>query len=279
MDIIVNIAEYINFLKERCHLYVSLHPILLEQPLLSSGRLMRYNFHENFYCALIKQNTAANKRCLQCQKQVVSACTGGVFNGTCFAGVRERVYPISNGETITGFISVSGYQTQSPHTYFIRLADKYGFSSSELQSAYETLKAEMPSDEELDTLLLPLCYMIELAYRKSDIPESALSLFQQIVAFIKQNRNQNITSKDICQHFSCSRSYMSTLFNRKMGKSIREYINELRIRDAKVLLKTTNLTVTDIAFTVGFNSSNYFAELFRKKEGLSPLQYKKASRQ
>ena len=72
---------------------------------------------------------------------------------------------------------------------------------------------------------------------------------------------------------------MSLLFNREMGKSIREYINELRIRDAKVLLKTTNLTVTDIAFTVGFNSSNYFAELFKKKEGLSPLQYKKASRQ
>ena len=56
---------------------------------------------------------------------------------------------------------------------------------------------------------------------------------------------------------------------------IREYITVLRIEDAKELLTRSNLTVSEIAYAVGFSDSNYFSSQFKQAVGVSPLCYKK----
>ena len=56
------------------------------------------------------------------------------------------------------------------------------------------------------------------------------------------------------------------------------YILLLRIRNAQVLLETTDGTVSEIARIVGYENSMYFSRLFRKEKGVSPLQYRKAFR-
>lgn len=278
MDVIKDIENYIMLLKSNFKLFISLHPSINKETLISSGQLMRFNFHENSYCAFIKQNSKANSHCVECQKKVFNACSKGIFNGVCFTGVSERVYPFGNGDEITGFISVSGYKTENADSYFEKLSKQYAFSKNELACIYETLKPIKPNDNYLDTLIKPLCHMIELAYKKESFNNRELPFGEQVARYIKQNRNADITSQSICKQFNCSRSFMSTEFNKFKGKGIREYINELRINDAKALLSTTNLTVTEIAFTIGFNSSNYFSKLFTEAVGFSPLGYRKASR-
>ena len=278
MKIISDIANYILYLKKHCHLFISIHPSPERESILSTSSLMAFNFHENSYCALIKRSAPANKHCVDCQKKVLSACAHGPFNGVCFAGVHERVYPITDGSTITGFISVSGYKTTAPGSYFEKLTKNYGFEPTMLSAAYHTLESQIPTDAELDTLLMPLCYMLESAYKITSCVAQPTSFAQQVVQYVNRSRNQNITSEDICKHFSCSRSYMSTQFNKFAGKTLRQYLNELRIHDAKILLKNTDLSVTEIAFSVGFNNSNYFSDLFKKEVGKSPLQFRKESR-
>ena len=54
------------------------------------------------------------------------------------------------------------------------------------------------------------------------------------------------------------------------------YILLLRIRNAQVLLETTDGTVSEIARIVGYENSMYFSRLFRKEKGVSPLKYRKA---
>ena len=272
------IVKYLQYLKRQCGLYVSLHPIADRGLYAFFDGLRPFNFHENSYCAFVKRDPRANRHCVACQKKVAEACGKGAFCGTCYAGVRERVYPISDGVEVVGFISVSGYQETNPQSYFGKLSRTYGFSKEQLAEAYGTLKPEAPRNEDLDTLLQPLCQMLELAYRKGGTHRKNLSLSQQVEQYIRQNRNQNITSQDICAHFSCSRSFMSTQFNRLTGKSIRAYINDLRIADAKNLLEETNLNVSEIAFSIGFSNSDYFSEIFKKQVGIPPLTYRKAFR-
>lgn len=278
MDIISDIANYIVYLKKNCRLCVSVHPAPERENMITTSDLMAFNFHENSYCALIKHIPAANKHCVECQKKVLAACIHGPFNGTCFAGVRERIYPITDGTAITGFLSVSGYQAEHPESFFQKLTKEYGFDQAALHTAYHTLTAKTPTDKELDTLLLPLCYMLELAYKKTNCTTMPKSFGQQLLQYVTSTRNQNITSEDICRHFSCSRSFMSIQFNRFTGKTLRQYLNELRMNDAKILLKNTDLSVTEIAFSIGFNNSNYFSALFKKEVGKSPLQFRKKSR-
>lgn len=275
---IAPIMKYIQFLKQRCGLSVSLHPKAEGHTYGFFDALIPFNFHENSYCACIKRDPKANRHCIDCQSKVVGRCKNGPFNGTCHAGVRERVYPITDGTEVTGFLSVSGYRTKKPEAYFEKLSKAYGFSVEELTETYGSLNPQFPTDAELDTLLLPLCQMLELACLKDSRTETDPSLVQQAIRYIRQNRNQNITSRDICRHLSCSRSVMSTQFNKATGKSIREYINELRIADAKNLLIGTNLNVSEIAFSVGFSNSNYFSERFKEHVGIAPLKYRKIFR-
>lgn len=272
------IVNHIHFLKKNFKLYISLHPICLANSPLFSNELMAFNLHENPYCAFIKHCPAANKHCVDCQKKVIEKCKSGIYNGTCFAGVLERIYPISNRSEVTGFISVSGYKPANLQSYLNRLVHKYDFSKEALTTASHSLNPLFPNDNDLDVLILPLCDMLELAQLKRRAYESTPSLADEIVQYIKQHHTQDITSRDICDHFSCSRSFMSTQFHKFTGKSIRAYINELRIEDAKNLLEHSSLNITEIAFLIGFCNSNYFSEIFKKHTGLSPMQYKKSCR-
>ena len=273
-----DLINYIMFLKKQCGLLVSLHRLPENNRHIVAEKLRAFNFHETPYCAFVKRNPQANKHCVECQRKVTKRCEGGVFNGVCYAGVCERVYPINNGTNVIGFISVSGYQIDNADSYFQRLSHIYGFDAAELKKRYAMLNPVFPDTDQLDTLLLPLCQMLELAYIKSDTQAHSESLPDQVIQFIKEHHNQHITSEEICQQFYCSRSFMSTQFNKTTGKSIREYINELRVADAKRLLSESALSVTEIAFLVGFNSSNHFSDIFKKQVGISPLKYRKSSR-
>jgi len=238
---------------------------------------MLFNIHDNSYCAYIKSSIDAQNLCTKKQNIVIEKCRSGAFCGVCHAGVKEFIYPINNNGTTIGFISVSGYKSDKAKLYISAISKKYNLPQNSLLSAYDTLKGEMPSQKFIDTLITPLCRMLELAYFKQNEPKTHEPTFcDALVQYIKQNHTQNITSEDICKHFSCSRSTLSHKFNKHMGMSIKTYLNNLRIEDAKSLLKHSDLNITEIAFSVGFRDSNYFTEAFKKSVGISPTAYRKS---
>ena len=75
-----------------------------------------------------------------------------------------------------------------------------------------------------------------------------------------------------------STSWFSRCFRAAVGESPMRYILLLRIRNAQVLLETTDGTVSEIARIVGYENPMYFSRLFRKEKGVSPLKYRKAFR-
>lgn len=273
-----SIRQYLLFLKNNCRLSVSLHPVSYD-PIIHNSRLAVFNLHESSYCTFIKTNSAAYRSCLCCQKKAFEKCSSGAFSGHCHAGVFEYVYPISNGETAVGFLSVSGYRTEKINTYLQTVAKKYGFSPADLKAASRSLQSKIPEKSEIDTVIAPLRAMLELAYLKNGaLTESSPCFAEQVANFLKATRNQNLTSKEICAHFNCSRTYLSTAFNKHFGQSIRHYITALRIEDAKQLLKHSALNITEIAYSTGFTDANYFSNIFKKQTGQTPSEYKNRHR-
>ena len=269
------IRDYILFLKKKHGLSVSLHPQGYSSLLLST-ELSAFNLHDNSYCVFIKIFPAAQQHCVAKQHTVTERCQGGPFCGICYAGVRELVYPLTDGDAILGFLSVSGYQCEQPESYLQKVSEQYGIPTDQLRRAYSALQPSIPDRAEVDILLLPLCQMLELALLKTKMPPpQELPLARQVMRYLKQNHNQPIHSEDICRQLGCSRSHMSTEFNQAYGKSLREVLNELRVADAKNLLLHSDLTVTEIAYSVGFTDSNYFSSLFKKQTGTTPMEYRK----
>ena len=111
---------------------------------------------------------------------------------------------------------------------------------------------------------------------KPSVPEE--KLMTRIVRYVKQNYTTDLSADEICKVFGCSRSYFSHTFKKETGKSLREYLIDIRLDNAKRLLALSGLNVTEIAFAVGFSDSNYFSNLFRKRFGMPPLAYRKSKR-
>jgi len=275
---ITHIKNYILFLKRHCGLSVTLHPIGRESLILTS-ELITFNIHDNPYCVYVKSFPGAQKHCIERQRKIIKKCESGSFCGSCFAGVREFVYPIRNGREIVGFISVSGYRTPDAESYVNSTAKTYFIPIESLTDAYGTLKEHMPSKEEIDTLLIPLCNMLELAYiRTENDNEKEEHLIDAVIRYIKKHHTQSIKLEDVCRQFACSRSYISHTFKKETGRTFKEYLTEIRIEDAKALLRYSGLSVTEIAFSVGMGNSNYFSGVFKRHVGVSPASYRKSQR-
>ena len=94
--------------------------------------------------------------------------------------------------------------------------------------------------------------------------------------YIKKHYREDIDRESIAAEIRLSPNYLSHLFHKECGKSIREYLNECRVMEAKRLLGNTSLTVTEIALSTGFNSIPYFSTVFKKYTDMTPAEYRNA---
>jgi len=69
-------------------------------------------------------------------------------------------------------------------------------------------------------------------------------------------------------------AYFSTLFKKETGINFSNYLLNLRIENAKLLLKNSNLSLINIAVEIGFDNQSYFSNVFKKVTGMTPKQYR-----
>lgn len=79
----------------------------------------------------------------------------------------------------------------------------------------------------------------------------------------------------VAEAVNVSPNHLSTVFKEKNGVGFSEFVTEVRIRQAKRLLVTTELRASDIGERVGYQNMNYFSMLFKKMTGTSPSQYRR----
>ncbi len=96
----------------------------------------------------------------------------------------------------------------------------------------------------------------------------------KIRKFLKAHLNDKFTLKDISEQIGYSPNYCDTLFKKKTGYAIMDYVIRERIEQAKGLLAENVLSLKEISDTIGFDDYNYFSRAFKKKTGYSPLKYK-----
>ena len=94
--------------------------------------------------------------------------------------------------------------------------------------------------------------------------------------YFREHYNEDISIEQYAASRNMSTSWFNKSFRNIVGESPLRYILLLRIRNAQVLLETTDGTISEIARIVGYENPMYFSRLFRKEKGMSPLKYRKA---
>ena len=96
-----------------------------------------------------------------------------------------------------------------------------------------------------------------------------------IVAFCAQNFAENLSLSLLEEKLHLNKYYISHLFSEKLDIRFNDYINSLRVTEAKRYLRNTDLSVTEISEIVGFNTLRTFNRAFMKQIGISPSEYRK----
>ncbi len=95
--------------------------------------------------------------------------------------------------------------------------------------------------------------------------------------YIENNFFRPLDISKIASQLGLSRAHFTTVFTKTVGESPYNYLTQIRIKHAKEYLSSTTLSITEVAYSVGFASIERFSEQFKKYTNLSPLAYRKTA--
>ncbi len=85
--------------------------------------------------------------------------------------------------------------------------------------------------------------------------------------------NEDLSLKSAASYVNLSPTYFCSLFKKETGMNFSDYLSNVRIEKAKILLEQTSKAVSEIAFEVGFGDYRYFGQIFKKLTGETPREY------
>lgn len=98
---------------------------------------------------------------------------------------------------------------------------------------------------------------------------------QQAIEFFHANYNKDFSLEDVSQLVSYSSFHFLRLFKQHTGQTPFQFLLNIKLEKAKRLLKETNKSITEICYDSGFNNRSHFYTAFKRKYGVSALQFRK----
>ncbi len=107
--------------------------------------------------------------------------------------------------------------------------------------------------------------------------DSGSQRMMEVKDYIDTHYMEALTLDDLALRFHLSKFHLARRFTESCGIPPKAYLEKRRMREAEYLLSSTELSVTEIASTLGFSSSSYFTQRFRINEGMTPVEYRRKS--
>lgn len=113
--------------------------------------------------------------------------------------------------------------------------------------------------------------MHEIKNTKTD---NVSNITRQVIHYIEKYYGEELTVERIAETLGISRVYLGQLFKKETGFTLLEYLTTYRINIAKRMLSNGSYKIYEVAEKIGYRTSQYFSEVFRKMTGMNPLDYK-----
>jgi AraC-like DNA-binding protein len=96
-------------------------------------------------------------------------------------------------------------------------------------------------------------------------------IYEEIIRFIEENFAQ-VTIKDLIDKFHFNEDYYNRMLKEKTGMTYSQYVQDIRLKNARTLLESTQDTIDRIAEQVGYNNKGYFYKIYVEKYGETPAK-------
>ncbi len=180
-----------------------------------------------------------------------------------------------NGEKAAQFLKEANLSEENP----ILSYRKDGFFEEQFEKMCKVKNVDKNGElMGLGYLYILLSALIECNTKQDSLKTSGnkqKEYVKQVLDFICTNYASKITVTEIASVIGLNRSYLSSIFKETTQLSIQEYIVHYRISKAKELLDKKELSIGDISRSVGYTDPLLFSKIFKKVNGVSPLNYRK----
>ena len=115
-------------------------------------------------------------------------------------------------------------------------------------------------------------YTIQVARIQSCGAHSELAL--KVATYIRHHLSEPIRSEDVAKALYLSRSHLSTRFKKEQGVDLTDFIQQVKVNEAKHLLRYSDRSLLTISNYLGFSSQSHFTRVFKAQTGLTPGEYR-----
>ena len=122
-------------------------------------------------------------------------------------------------------------------------------------------------------------YLLERTFQSLEELSRTDTLVERINAYISHHYAEPLSRDGIAAAFHLTPQYLAKLYSKKTGKFLMDFLREYRLEQAKKLLISGDMPVSEVAMNTGFDNFSYFSTLFKKETGMSPQQYRTGNRQ
>lgn len=191
----------------------------------------------------------------------------------------QLIQPLTKGEIqLPRFLDSSHPAFHKIKKEYLDILNVFHQTGMFLSSEYQTVTEDIASQLFIRAGLLKMLGFLS-SFSLLTQPEKADDYRVQIIKysleFIRKHYQEKIYIRDLAENASMNEQYFCRFFKKILGKSPITYINEYRIKQAIILLQTTDSPVMDICLDCGFNNLGNFLREFKKDTGFTPLQYRK----
>jgi AraC-like DNA-binding protein len=100
-------------------------------------------------------------------------------------------------------------------------------------------------------------------------------VYEEISRYIEENYAW-VTVRDLVSKFHFNEDYYNRILKEKLGMTYLEYVQDIRLKNARQLLVTTDMTVDEVADAVGYQNKGYFYKIFLEKYEVTPAKIRKS---
>jgi two-component system, response regulator YesN len=155
----------------------------------------------------------------------------------------------------------------------IKIKNSVGFSDDLTKSA-EIVKMILEADTIVDLKKVVMDFVSGLIDQINNRNENMSPIVQSVLKYIHEHYHEELSLKTLSQRFHVNAVYLGQRFQKEVGSVFSDYINQLRIEKAKIMLKESHLKAGEIGKRVGYTDPTYFYKQFKKYVGLTPTEWR-----
>lgn len=136
----------------------------------------------------------------------------------------------------------------------------------------DNLHSEMPANKLAANGALEI--LLSKFLKNTTFQDGTILKFNDIIQYIKNNISKKFTIKELADMASLNEVYFSNSFSKAIGMSPVQYITEQKLNQAMHLLVTTENSIKEICYSLGYSSEMYFSRIFKLKTGVAPTIFR-----